>query len=116
MPFAGPHPKARREAFQELHRQCDFRQQDQHLLILRQRRRDRLEIDFGLARSGDAIQQGGGKFLRFYRLAQTNRRARLVVIQFRRGEGCVGLLKWREFRQVGGDQGARLHQTAHHRR
>ena len=37
--------------------QRDFRQQDQHLLALLERRRHRLEIDFRLARSGDAVEQ-----------------------------------------------------------
>ena len=37
--------------------QRDFRQQDEHLLALFQRCRDRLEIDLGLARPGDAFEK-----------------------------------------------------------
>ena len=61
VPFRRPHAEAGGEAFQELHRQRDLRQQDQRLLVLAQRFGHRLEIDFGLARSRHAVQQMGGK-------------------------------------------------------
>ena len=45
------------EAGQEGLGQRDFGEQDQRLLALPDRLGDRLEIDLGLARSGDAVEQ-----------------------------------------------------------
>ena len=50
-------PEARRKAVEELRRQRDLRHQDQALHVLAQRRRDGLEIDLGLARSRDPLEQ-----------------------------------------------------------
>ena len=80
VPFGGSHPEARCEAFQELHRQCDLRQQDHHLLVLFQRFGNGLEIDFGLARSGDAVQQMGRELLIRHRIAQRLGRRRLIAV------------------------------------
>ena len=49
------------EALQPLCGERDFGQQHQHLAAGRQCRRDRLEIDLGLARAGHAVEQGRGK-------------------------------------------------------
>jgi len=49
MPFRRACPEARRETLQELHRQRDFRQQDQNLFALAQCFGHRLEIDFGFS-------------------------------------------------------------------
>ena len=58
MPFGRPHAEARGEAVEKLRGQRDLRQQDERLALLPQGFRDRLEIDLGLARSGDAFEQG----------------------------------------------------------
>ena len=87
VPFRRPHPEAPREAFQELHRQRDLRQQDQDLLAGRDRRRHGFEIDLGLAAAGDAIQQMRGKSVRRHRRRAAPAPPRcLVAVQLRRGE------------------------------
>ncbi len=66
MPFGRLGAEAVLEALEKGLGQRDFRQQDQHLLAAVERRGDRLEIDLGLARAGDAVEQrdaeaaGGG--------------------------------------------------------
>ena len=57
MPFQRTHAKALREAIEELPGQRDLRHQDQRLLAAADDFGDRLEIDFGLARARDAIEQ-----------------------------------------------------------
>jgi hypothetical protein len=57
MPFQRPHAEALREAVEELSGQRDLRHQDQRLLAAANGFRNRLEVDFGLARAGDAIEQ-----------------------------------------------------------
>ena len=47
------------EALQEGLGQRDFGEQDERLAALPERLGDRLEIDFGLARAGDAVEQPG---------------------------------------------------------
>ena len=60
MPFGRAHAEPRREAIEGLRGERDFRHQDQALAAPRHRLRDRLEIDLGLARAGDAVEQGDG--------------------------------------------------------
>ena len=57
MPFGRPRAEARGETVEKLRRERDFRHQDQGLAAFAQRRGDSLEIDFGLARAGDAFEQ-----------------------------------------------------------
>ena len=57
MPLGGLGAEAVVEALEERLGQRDLRQQDQHLLAGVERRGDRLEIDLGLARAGDAVEQ-----------------------------------------------------------
>ena len=57
MPFQRPHAEALREAIEKLSGQRDLRHQDQRLLAAADDLGDRLEIDFGLARAGDAVEQ-----------------------------------------------------------
>ena len=57
MPFRRTHAEALGEAVEELRGERDLRHQDQHLLVAPDRLGHRLEIDFGLARAGDAIDQ-----------------------------------------------------------
>ena len=49
--------EARLEALEERLGQRDFGKQDQRLLALAQALGDRFEIDLGLARAGDAVEQ-----------------------------------------------------------
>ena len=57
MPFRRRHAEALREAIEELRGERDLRHQDQHLPAPAHRLGDRLEIDFGFARAGDAVDQ-----------------------------------------------------------
>ena len=52
------------EAVQKLAGQRDFREHDQGLPAGFERARDSLEIDFRLARAGNAIEQSDGEILR----------------------------------------------------
>ena len=58
---AGRAPKRCGEAVEELGGQRDLRQEHQRLPARPQGLGDRLEIDFRLARAGDAFEQGRGK-------------------------------------------------------
>ena len=57
MPFRRPHAEARGEAVEELRGERDLRHQDQALPAAADRVRHRLEINFGLAGAGDAVEQ-----------------------------------------------------------
>ena len=58
MPFGGPRAEALLAAGDELTGQRDLGHQHQRLLALPKGLRDRLEIDLGLARAGDTVEQG----------------------------------------------------------
>ena len=57
MPFQRTHAETLGEAIEELSGQRDLRHQDQRLLSAPDDFRNRLEIDFRLARTGDAVEQ-----------------------------------------------------------
>ena len=57
MPFQRPHAETLREAVEKLPGQRDLRHQDQRLPAAADDFGDRLEIDLGLARAGDAVEQ-----------------------------------------------------------
>jgi hypothetical protein len=57
MPLQRTHAETLREAIEELAGQRDLRHQDQRLLAAADRFRNGLEINFGFARAGDAIEQ-----------------------------------------------------------
>ena len=57
MPFRRPHAEALGEAVEELRGERDLRHQDQRLPAAPDRFGHRLEIDLGLARAGDAVEQ-----------------------------------------------------------
>ena len=57
MPFGRAYAEARGEAVEELRGQRDLRHQDETLPAGADDVRYRLEIDFGLARAGDAVEQ-----------------------------------------------------------
>ena len=58
VPFGRAHAEARGEAVEELRGERDLRHQDQRLPAAPDGFGDRLEIDLGLARAGDAVDQG----------------------------------------------------------
>ena len=84
MPLRRLRPEALLEAFEKGMRQRDFRQQDEHLEILLQRRRHRLEIDLRLARPGNAVDQRDRRAAGKRRLPQHQGDALLVGRQVRR--------------------------------
>ena len=57
VPFGRADAEACCEAIEELRRERDLGHQDQRLAALPDRLGDRLEIDLGLARAGDAVEQ-----------------------------------------------------------
>ena len=99
MPFGGADAEPRREAIEELRGQRDLRHQDQHLLAAPDRLGHRLEIDLGLARAGDAVDQGHGEAARADAGAQRIGRGALRVGELRHGEVRIGLPRHRLRRQ-----------------
>lgn len=101
------------EALQPLRRQGDFRQQHQGLPPGGQAGGDGLEINLGLARAGDAVNDGNGKAAR-HRLTQMIRRRLLTRRQA--GTGMIGIGagegRWR--RHGHRLQGAGLQQSLDH--
>ena len=77
MPFRRAHAEARGEAVEELRGERDLRHQDQRLAAAPDGLRHRLEIDLGLARAGDAVEQRRRKsrLARRSRAAHRRRRA-----------------------------------------
>ena len=57
----------------------DLRQHDQRLLPALQRARDRLEVDLGLARAGDAVEQRDREVAAVHRRLQRVHRLRLLA-------------------------------------
>ncbi len=82
--------EAATEALDPLRRQRDFGQQDQRLRAGAQRFGDRLEIDFGLARAGDAFEQGDAEAAVAHRAAQTIGGARLIGRECHRRRVGIG--------------------------
>ncbi len=114
VPFAGAAAEALLEPLQELAGERDFRQQDQHLRVaLAQRLRHRLEIDLGLARAGDAVEQRRAEAAFLNALAKLGRRRRLLLRQ----PGLCEIRLWggrARARQLGADQRTRLGQAVDH--
>ena len=62
MPFRRPGAEALRETIEELPGERDLRHQDEALLLAPHDLGDRLKVDFGLAGTGDAVDQGRREF------------------------------------------------------
>ncbi len=77
------------EALQPLRGQCDLGQQHQRLAALRHALGHRLQVDLGLARAGDAVEQGDGEARAGDRLAQPGGGGGLVGRQGGAGAGEV---------------------------
>ncbi len=91
MPRHRLHPEPRGEALEERFGQRDFGQQDQRLPAHPDRLGDPLQIDFGLARTGDAIEQERLEFSGRGRGLQDAGGIGLVGGQHRRREIGVGI-------------------------
>src|SRR5690606_24072581 len=78
MPLRRTATEPRLETFEELARECDLRQQDQHLLLPPKRFRHRLEIDFRLAGTRNAVEKRRREALRLHRIGETLRRLLLL--------------------------------------
>ncbi len=99
MPGDGGAAEARLEALEERLGQRDFGQQDERLLVVAQGLGDRFEIDFGLARSGDAVEQHrveAGPDRRGERLG------RFALLGVELGRGEIGV--WAVERTIGVDR------------
>ena len=86
MPFGRPCPEARGEAVEKLRGQRDLRQEHKRLALLSQGFRDRLEIDFGLARSRHALEQSGRERALGDEADEIIGRGALIGIEVRRAE------------------------------
>ena len=89
MPLRRRHAEPRREAVEELPGQRDLRHQDQHLLTAPYRLGHRLEINFGLARSGHAVDQRHAEAA--VRDAQTQRIRCRALRRSELRQGVVGI-------------------------
>ena len=114
MPFRRRHAEARGETVERLRGERDFRHQDQRLLSAPEIFRHRLVIDFGLARSGDAVDQGGGESAAAHALAQRRRGLFLRGGEIRLREIRIGLLRHRLRRQHDGFQRLLVDQAVDH--
>jgi hypothetical protein len=90
VPGDGIVPETGGEALEERLGERDLRKQDKCLAAFAQRFGNRLEIDFGLARSGHSVEQERGELRRPNRLDENRRRFPLRGLERRRGEIRVG--------------------------
>ncbi len=116
MPFGGAGAETRREAVEELRGQRDFRQQDERLTPGAQRRGDRLEIDFRLARAGDAFEQDRFRCARLDRAGQRVGRGALIGRQRLKGEIGIERRRGRLSRQGDGFERAVVDEAVDHAR
>ena len=114
MPFRRLRLEPALDPFEKALGEGDFRQQQQHLPALRQRRRHRLEIDLGLARAGDAVDQRDREAARRHRPAQLLGRRRLLRIEGDPVAQRIGGGEGQERRQRHLRQGPLPGQAAHH--
>ena len=99
MPFRRPHAEALGEAVERLRGERDLRHQDQRLPLLADVLRHRLEIDFGLARAGDAVEQRHRGAALIDDGAQRIRRGQLREHEIRLAEIRIGRQRHRLRRQ-----------------
>ena len=102
------------EALEEGLGQRDFGEQDQRLPALPQRLGDRLEIDLGLARAGDAVEQEGRELAGVDRGAQLGGRRSLGGLERGRIMIRIGHRKGIVDRDLDRLDRARLDQAADH--
>ena len=114
MPFRRLRLEPALDPFEKALGEGDFRQQQQHLPALRQRRRHCLEIDLGLARAGDAVDQRDREAARRHRPAQLLGRRRLLRIEGDPVAQRIGGGEGQERRQRHLRKGPLPGQAAHH--
>ena len=114
MPFRRPGAEAQAEAFEEIGGERNLRQQDEHLPARLHRRRHRLEIDFRLARTGDAVEERHRIAAGSHRLAQMVGRRGLLGGEFRCAIVRIGRQRHRPRRHQHGFQRAGIDQPLHH--
>ena len=90
MPLDGWRTEPPLEPPEELAGQRDLRQHDQRLSATRERPRDGLEVDLGLAGAGDAVEQGYRERGAVDRCPQMLDRGCLGVRELRHGVGRIG--------------------------
>ncbi len=110
MPLGRPRAEARCEALDEALGQRDLGDEDQRLPATTERLGDRLEIDLGLARPGDAVDQRHRGAAGGDRLPQCRGAGGLLGIEDRCGMVRVGNPRHRRPRHFDGRQRARLEQ------
>src|ERR1700733_7860614 len=113
MPFGRRRAEALGKARQQLGRERNLGQQHQRLLARRQRRRYRVEINLGLARAGDAVQQRHGKSAAIRLGGQILGRDRLRRGQRRAGKFPIGLGR-KSRRKIDGFEQSLRRQVLHH--
>jgi len=116
MPGRRPCAEARGEAVEKLRGQRDLRHQDQALPAAADRVSHRLEIDLGLARAGDAVEQRDCVAALRHGLTQCRRRGTLVGGEIGGDEIGIGRRRHRLGRQHHGLQRALVDQTIDHAR
>ena len=114
MPFRRARAEARGEAVEQLRGERDFRHQDQRLPLAPDIFRHRLEIDFGLAGAGDAIEQRHGVAALIDGGAQRVGGGQLAEREFRLAEIRIGRPRHRLRRQHHRRQRALVDQSVDH--
>ena len=114
MPFRRPHAEAGGEAVEELGGQRDLRHQDQALPAASDHIRHRLEIDLGLARAGDTVDERNRIAALGDRGLEFGRGRALVLGQIRLREIGIGRFRDRLRRQHHRFQRALVDQAVDH--
>ena len=114
MPFRRAGAEARGEAVEELRGERDLRHQDQALPAGADRVGHRLEINFGLARAGDAVEQRHGVTALGYGRFERRGGGALLGAKFRLHEIGIGLFGDRLGRQRNRLQRAFIDQAVDH--
>ena len=114
MPFQRPHAETPREAIEELSGQRDLRHQDQRLLAAADDLGNGFEIDFGLARSGHAIEQRDMKTAVRRQRPHRVHRGALLARKIRLGERRIGRRRRQRARHRFGCQRAFIDKAIDH--
>ena len=114
MPFQRPHAETHGKAVEELSGQRDLRHQDQRLLAATDDFRDRFEINLGLARAGDAVEQCDVKTAVRRQRPHRIHRGALRPRKIRHRERRIGRGRRRRRRQRLGGQRALVDQAVDH--
>ena len=116
MPLRGGAAKAGAKAVHPLNAEGDLGKQHEDLAAPLEGLGDGLEIDLGLARSGDAVEERNGEPAPRHHGLQGARRRRLIGRQGRARAAPVGRRRGRPGGQAPGHQDAGPGEAPHHRR